>query len=382
MVDHNMLNVLFFSIQFMFFSTIYSVKLYVKEGSENIAEAYMANTDSRQQDYPCTAGSYCIPLSACKLVIKLMDTSCLASNKLRDLTCGYQGEEPMICCPRAGIKNEQGPLLNQNSCGQPILYNWWSNQYSGIGAMPWVVRIGFRNKQSGAITYPCCGSIISQHVILTSAHCALAQNARQTISSVRVGEFDTSTNPDCAKSFCAHPVKDIAISHVIIHPGYEPKTFRHNIALLVLKENLNFSLTAQPVCLRKTIMQLAGLKGKLVGWGKIPGQTETPSVQQTLDLPILARVNCTQVYGDVIPITVDQLCVGGEDRKDACSGFGGAPLLHFDNSGPQPRYFQVGIVSFGSDKCGTAGVPSVYTRVDRYTDWIRYNTPEQFRAES
>jgi len=33
----------------------------------------------------------------------------------------------------------------------------------------------------------------------------------------------------------------------------------------------------------------------------------------------------------------------------------------------------VGIVSFGSDKCGTAGVPSVYSSVHRYAEWIRKN---------
>lgn len=36
-------------------------------------------------------------------------------------------------------------------------------------------------------------------------------------------------------------------------------------------------------------------------------------------------------------------------------------------------FFQVGIVSFGSDKCGTAGVPSVYSSVHRYAEWIRNN---------
>lgn len=68
---------------------------------------------------------------------------------------------------------------------------------------------------------------------------------------------------------------------------------------------------------------------------------ETPSIQQILELPILPRINCTQIYNDVIPVTADQMCVGGEDKKDACSGFGGAPLMYFDNTGTQPRYFQV-----------------------------------------
>lgn len=36
-------------------------------------------------------------------------------------------------------------------------------------------------------------------------------------------------------------------------------------------------------------------------------------------------------------------------------------------------FFQVGIVSFGSDKCGTPGVPSVYSSIPRYVEWIFKN---------
>ena len=42
-------------------------------------------------------------------------------------------------------------------------------------------------------------------------------------------------------------------------------------------------------------------------------------------------------------------------------------------------FLQVGIVSFGSDKCGTAGVPSVYSSVHRYAEWIRKNTVQMSR---
>lgn len=60
-------------------------------------------------------------------------------------------------------------------------------------------------------------------------------------ASVRVGEYDGKGDPDCTKTFCAHPVQDIAVSHVIVHPGFERKIFKHDVALLVLKIPMNFS---------------------------------------------------------------------------------------------------------------------------------------------
>lgn len=65
-----------------------------------------------------------------------------------------------------------------------------------------------------------------------------------------------------------------------------------------------------------------------------------PSRQQQLELPIVALETCSKIYGRVIPITTNQLCVGGEAKKDACSGFGGAPLVLLDHV-LKDRYYQV-----------------------------------------
>lgn len=64
-----------------------------------------------------------------------------------------------------------------------------------------------------------------------------------------------------------------------------------------------------------------------------------PGQQQQLDLPVLPLETCAQVYERVVPVTSDMLCVGGEEGHDACSGFGGAPLVTLDATGT--RYYQV-----------------------------------------
>lgn len=64
------------------------------------------------------------------------------------------------------------------------------------------------------------------------------------------------------------------------------------------------------------------------------------------------------------------MCAGGEAR-DACQGFGGAPLVIKENG----VYSQIGIMSFGSENCGGRSIPSVYTSIAHFIQWIRENSP-------
>lgn len=63
-----------------------------------------------------------------------------------------------------------------------------------------------------------------------------------------------------------------------------------------------------------------------------------------------------------------QLCAGGREGFDACIGDSGAPLVA-ENSQAGNKYL-AGIVSFGTLPCGKYDHPGVYTRVDKYIDWI------------
>ena len=79
-----------------------------------------------------------------------------------------------------------------------------------------------------------------------------------------------------------------------------------------------------------------------------------------------------------------QVCAG-VGGTDTCNGDSGGPLLADKlgnrsdpdyNPGPELRmccrWSVIGITSFGVE-CGRPDFPGVYTRVDRYTAWIRDN---------
>jgi len=75
-------------------------------------------------------------------------------------------------------------------------------------------------------------------------------------------------------------------------------------------------------------------------------------------------------------ITDSMICAGepapvaaAEQVKDTCQGDSGGPLIA---TGPDGKPVQVGIVSWG-DGCGIPSVHGVYTRLAKFSDWVKTN---------
>ncbi|XP_030023450.1 CLIP domain-containing serine protease 14D isoform X2 [Manduca sexta] len=359
-------------VRVLFFVCIFEWSVKAQFGSISVSVG-MGGVKSGEEDLAikgsCPPYTKCVPISACPLLEDMFDFSCFSSDKyfhrLNQLTCGHGNEEDYICCPSC----ECGQVYQENTekCGQSMVRGV---NYDGLGTHPWVARIGFTNKDTGNVRFACSGSIISKRIVLTAAHCALAKPEGYKLSTVVVGEWDIGRSPDCNDFFCAPPTQAIKVQEVIVHPGYEQKIFRHDIALIMLKDEIKYSVTAAPICLNDKPEIVIKERASLVGWGKLSGQTNV-SRQQLLEVPMLPLENCEQVFGESVPVHEGQLCAGGEEGKDACSGFGGAPLL-LKRDG---KYVQLGIVSFGSENCGSEGIPSVYTNIAHYYRWIVENTP-------
>lgn len=66
---------------------------------------------------------------------------------------------------------------------------------------------------------------------------------------------------------------------------------------------------------------------------------ESSHRQQVLKFPIVNLQRCINYFGRTLPVTENHICAGGEGQ-DACSGFGGSPLIQKG----QGRYYQVTIL--------------------------------------
>ncbi|KAI5706071.1 hypothetical protein M8J75_004581 [Diaphorina citri] len=253
-----------------------------------------------------------------------------------------------------------------------------------LGAFPWIARIGFdMGEGRGRLSYNCGGSLISKYYVVTAAHCAVIPSI---ISSVRLGEHDANSDPDCSPDHrqCAPPVQDIRVVKVISHEHFsgEPN-MRNDIALLRLERPPRLNAYVQPICLPygPGMTRTHDKDDTIVaGWGltekKIPSHILLGVNQLVYD-----RYLCTAIYernGISIDTNKGQLCVGGKVGKDSCNGDSGGPLMwmgSFDRS-ISARTYLLGIVSLGPSTCGMLRIPGVYTRTSYFLRWILDNMQE------
>lgn len=114
--------------------------------------------------------------------------------------------------------------------------------------------------------------------MLTASHCVNGRgvvNARYRLVSVRLGEWDTSTEIDCNDDeICAPKPQDIAVAEQISHEGYMPNSQaqQDDIALLRLERSVTLTDFIRPICLpfgsgvRSKIFD--GEPLNVAGWGK------------------------------------------------------------------------------------------------------------------
>uniref|UniRef100_A0A1B6CLR2 Peptidase S1 domain-containing protein n=1 Tax=Clastoptera arizonana TaxID=38151 RepID=A0A1B6CLR2_9HEMI len=112
----------------------------------------------------------------------------------------------------------------------------------------------------------------------------------------------------------------------------------------------------------------------VAGWGVMDIATgEQSTVLKTLKVPVFTDLECKETFSHLAVIGKEQLCAGGVVGHDSCSGDSGGPLMkvfHIDN---YPKYYLIGVVSFGAKYCGETDKPGVYIRVSYFVKWILDN---------
>lgn len=245
---------------------------------------------------------------------------------------------------------------------------------------PWMVTI-LRGKRTldGKITYShhCGGSIISQTVILTAAHC---KSVFDSHSALIVAGCRKLT--EIPKGHCQ--LRVIRKADLVAHPGYVPGAGK-DIALIGLSQPLKLTNreghAVGPICLVKENELTKGMAA-VAGWG----MTEKGKASNTLkavDLNILHESACMyrrkgmKSSGFLQYKGKTEICAGFvRGKKDSCVGDSGGPLMVQRGA----QVYQIGIVSYGPKDCGLVhDHPGVYAKVAAFRDWIDQNRPDGYK---
>ncbi|GLV36626.1 Melanization Protease 1 [Carabus blaptoides fortunei] len=328
-----------------------------------------------KEDNGCMIGLECLPISECE------------GHRNLDFAYGC-GDNDRVCCLSkvdnfAEVSTETRQLkaaLLPTKCGLTSGQDRIANGVNAtIGQFPWMALLGYTSPSLPVPTFLCGGTIINKKYILTAAHCTM--NPGMKLELVKLGELNLLTKIDCEpyldNEVCADEPLIIKVSKVIPHWKYNSTSLRHDIALLRLEQEiLQYTDFIQPVCLPlKMKLDEAYLRNKsltIAGWGKTFESPFSANVLQHARIKTWELEKCNEALpANVKPVNVRQICATGENFTEACRGDSGGPLLDIVAEPPDVKFTQLGVVSFKSyDTCGTVNIPSVFTRVDKYLDWI------------
>ncbi|XP_031781466.1 serine protease 64 isoform X1 [Nasonia vitripennis] len=189
----------------------------------------------------------------------------------------------------------------------------------------------------------CGATIISEYWLVSAAHCFEDTYGMSILTG---------------STYRSKGGQKHQIEKVIIHRGYDEYTNDNDISLIKLVKSIKFNERQKAVSLAR-VAPKTGDKMIVSGYGKEGEYQRASTTLKVATVPVVDQKTCARRYIRD-PITNNMFCAG-KGPTDACQGDSGGPGV-IDGK-------LVGVVSSGME-CGSTYYPGIYTRVDKYYEWI------------
>ncbi|XP_062549453.1 phenoloxidase-activating factor 1-like [Armigeres subalbatus] len=224
--------------------------------------------------------------------------------------------------------------------------------------------------------YLCGGTIVGWQTVITAAHCVVGRHEGETMNrtvlSIRAGVFELDWN---------HNPNDTAfdVAEIILHPEYDMKNLRHDVAVLKVDGRLTFNEVIRPACLWPAedddLQQIERSVGTAIGWG-VDGTEQFSSILRESTNNLVSMERCLEQYGYILDkLNGTVFCA----RTEVCSGSGGSGL-YVQREG---KFYLRGIVVFGPTtgygrRCGVDTI-TAFANIAFYSEWIQRTAAEDGR---
>ncbi|KAF4517249.1 hypothetical protein B566_EDAN011633 [Ephemera danica] len=211
-------------------------------------------------------------------------------------------------------------------------------------------------------TYLCGGSMITNSVVLTAAHCTYKYSefvvhlAAQNIMDE--GEADRQI---------------VTANHTVTHEAWNADLLHNDIALVFLPSpvsGVGIELSRLPAFSQENFTY-SGEIARVSGWGKISDEQIFPNPElKYADVMIAANETDCNIYGTRF-VASTMVCVDPElSTGNICNGDSGGPLVYYETDGLPTL---IGVVSYGNSDGCESPKPVVFTQVSAYLDWLQIN---------
>ncbi|MFD5427663.1 S1 family peptidase [Streptomyces sp. NPDC127084] len=229
-------------------------------------------------------------------------------------------------------------------------------------AYPFMTALLTKGKGSALKRQFCGGSLISDTVVMTAAHCVTGMEAKDL--QLVVGRT-TLSNSKQGQVRNARPSEGEGDpGGITIHPRYLKGKEAYDIAFVELDKPVKGIVPIKLPTIGTDALIRPGAKAVVTGWGNTDTElTNYPDRLRQVKVPMLSHDECKVSYREYDRKV--NVCAGVEG-KDSCQGDSGGPLFRTVPGRQQP--IQIGVVSYG-EGCAAQGAPGVYTSVSSSKLW-------------